>query len=252
MKKTRKTPYIILFTLLGVFLFLLIWELFSLYLNTTLLPGPIDTFVRVFSLLKEGYTWQSLGATIYRLLFSFFITFIIALIFGILSGFFHPLYLIFKPFIMVFRTIPTAAIIFLLIVLFKPYNSLFILNFLLLFPILYESVVSGVRNIDDSIYKSLRIECKIYSPKSIFSVIIPMASPYIGLGIIQSLGLGMKISIMSEVLCGTNKIKGLGRMIYFANQESNMLDLLAVSIIAIIIICLSDISLNILKKMIKK
>ena len=79
-----------------------------------------------------------------------------------------------------------------------------------------------------------------------------MASPYIGLGIIQSLGLGMKISIMSEVLCGTNKIKGLGRMIYFANQESNMLDLLAVSIIAIIIICLLDISLNILKKMIKK
>ncbi|MGM9873614.1 MAG: ABC transporter permease [Bacilli bacterium] len=252
MKKTRKTPYMFLYTLLGVFLFLLIWYIVSLILNTTLLPSPIDTFIRVFSLFKESSTWIALGSTLYRLLISFLITFLVALLFGIISGFFEPIYRIFKPFVMVFRTIPTAAVIFLLIVLFKPYNSLFILNFLLLFPILYEAVVSGIKNIDDSIFMSLKVECKIYSPKSIFKVILPMASPYIGLGIIQSLGLGMKISIMGEVLCGTNSIRGLGRLIYLANQESNMLDVLAISVISIIFICLLDILLNILKKNIKK
>lgn len=252
MKQIRKTPYIYLYTLLGVFLFVLIWQILSMCLNTSLFPNPIDTFLRMFTLFKESSTWIALGSTLCRLIISFLITFAIALLFGMIGGFFHSFYCIFKPFIMVFRTIPTAAIIFLLIVLFRPYNSLFILNFLLLFPILYESIVSGIKNIDNSIFMSLKIECKIYSPKSIFYVILPMASPYIGLGIIQSLGLGMKISIMSEVLCGTNSIKGLGRLIYLANQESNMLDMLALSLIAIIFICLLDILLNIFKKIIKK
>jgi ABC-type nitrate/sulfonate/bicarbonate transport system permease component len=45
-----------------------------------------------------------------------------------------------------------------------------------------------------------------------------MASPYILLSIVTSLGLGMKVSIMAEIVAGGSSLAGLGRLIYVANS----------------------------------
>jgi NitT/TauT family transport system permease protein len=113
--------------------------------------------------------------------------------------------------------------------------SLFIIDFLLMFPILYEAVVSGTENIDISIIDALRLETHKSSPLALTNVIVPMAWPYVILGIVQALGLGMKVSIMSEVLCGDDKIPGLGRLIYGAYIETNMPNIFALTLIAILL-----------------
>ena len=242
----------ILTNFLGVFLLIFIWWAFSFGLNTTLLPSPIKTLDRFFSLFGQFFMWEALLNTILRLFISFLICLFFSLAIGLFSGLIKPIYRLLNPIIILLRTLPTAAIIYLLIVLTKPVNALYIIIFLLIFPILYEAVVSGIRNIDQSEIDSLRLETSLFNPLCIFKVIYPLSWPYISLGIIQSLGLGMKVSIMAEVLCGDNKIKGLGRLIYLASLESDAKEILAVSLYAVIFICLVDIILALAKRKLKK
>ena len=76
--------------------------------------------------------------------------------------------------------------------------------------------------------------------------------PTISLGIIQSLGLGMKVSIMAEVLVGNPKVKGLGMMIKNYYNYVEMDYVLALSLIGIILIGLLDLTLHLVKKKIQK
>ena len=138
-----------------------------------------------------------------------------------------------------------------LIILTKPTNGLLIIDFLLMFPILYEAVVSGVKNIDKTLLDALKLDSGERTGNALTKVVIPMAWPYILLGIVQSLGLGMKVSIMSEVLCGDDRIPGLGRMINQAYQETNVPVIFAITVISIVLIAILDLLLSFLKKKFK-
>ncbi len=249
---TKKMWMQTLYIILGVCFVIFLWWILSFSLHTTLIPNPWETFKHLFQMLGTSELWKAIGGTLLRLLISFVISFLLALILGIVAGLCKPIYQFLRPLVLILRTLPTAAVIFILIVLTKPLFALFIITFLLIFPILYEAVSSGIQNIDVNIMNSLKLDGGVYNPKSLFKIILPISSPYIFLGIVQALGLGMKVSIMAEVLCGDNFIPGLGRLIYYANQTSDMKTIFAVSIVAILLIGSVDIILSIAKKKIKK
>lgn len=189
--------------------------------------------------------------TLLRLFISLLISLLFAFILGIIGGLIPTFHRLINPLVIVLRTIPTAAVILILIVLLKPAYALTIIVCLVTFPVLYEAVRGGIANTDESIKQSLRLETNLHNPKSIFKVLIPCSAPYIFLGIIQTIGLGMKVSIMSEVLVGNPKVTGLGMMIKNYYNFLEMDKVLAVSMYAIILIGLVDLLMNILKKKIK-
>jgi NitT/TauT family transport system permease protein len=245
---TNSKWYKIILNVLGVVFIFFAWWIASSIINLSLFPTPIIAFKTMFSLLGKASSWLAIGETIKRLIVAFLISFAFALILGVLGGIFKGFRHFFNPVVIVLRTIPTAAVVIILVVLLKPTSGLYIIDFLLMFPILYEAVVSGVSSVDKSIIDALRLDDRKGSINSIGQIFIPMALPYIGLGIIQSLGLGMKVSIMAEVLCGSNSLVGIGRLMYFGYIESDMKEVFAVALIAIILIGIVDVLLGILKR----
>jgi NitT/TauT family transport system permease protein len=246
--KIRQPYKNIIFTTLGIALVIFLWWILALIINKTLFPGPIKTFNTLGTLIIKESTWAAIGGTLFRLVTAFVLSFVAALIFGILGGISEVFRTIFNPIIVVLRTIPTAAVIFVLIILIKPTYGLLVIDFLLMFPILYEAVVSGVKNVDKTLIDAVKLDAGANTRNGLFKVVIPMAWPYIILGIVQSLGLGMKVSIMSEVLCGDDRIPGLGRMINQAYQETNVPVIFAITVISILLIAILDLSLNFLKR----
>lgn len=235
-------------SLLGVLLVFGLWFLLAFIFNTTLFPNPIDAIVRMVEVLGESRTWIAIGSTLLRLILSFALSFAVAVVLGTISGFFPFFKRVLNPLILVLRTIPTAAVIYVLIVLFATDVALYTIAFLLMFPILYEAVASGISNIDSVYIDALKIDEGAFTPKALFTVIYPMSWPYIILGIVQSLGLGMKVSIMAEVLCGSNSLMGIGRLLYFGYIEHDMKEVFAMALISIILIGIVDILLGLVKK----
>lgn len=237
-----------IYYVLGIGFVILLWFLLALGFNSTLFPDPVKSFSYLGYMLTEQSTWTATGNTLLRLLISFASCLLLAIILGTLAGINKQFYAFLNPLIVVLRTVPTATVIFILIVLLKPAFALYIVVGLLIFPVLYQAVASGIQNLSPAMMDAVRMDAKVNSKESIFFVVIPSIRHSLFLGIIQALGLGMKITIMSEILCGTDQLFGIGRVIYHGYIEGNMLVVFSMSIIAIVLIGIFDILLSQLKK----
>lgn len=254
MKLTNKDKILLhrLLTILclsfGIGLIFLIWYVIAITLNNALIPTPKEVLGLYFSYYADPILYISIGWTLLRLLFSFLLSFVISFVLGVIASEFYYVKIILKPIVLVLKTIPTAAIILILIVLLKPFMALFIIVFLVMFPILYEAIINGYENIDKNVINSLKVDSSKHSLKAIFKIKVPLIFPYIILGIFQTIGLGMKVSLMAEVLVGNNKVLGLGILIRQAYNFAYVDQILAYSIHAIILIALVDIIIYIIKK----
>ncbi len=233
---------------LGVLFIIFIWWLSSYLINNSVYPGPGKVFSVFFALFIESKTWLAIGESLLRLIISFMISFAIGGLLGILSGYFEAVRLFLKPLVVLLKTIPTAAVILLLIVLLKPNYTLIIVPFLVMFPIIYESFVTGIKEIPLDIINALKVDGGDKKSNSLIRVIIPQASPYILLAMVETLGLGLKSSVMAEILVGSSRSNGIGIAIREAYAYGYTDILLAWALYAIALIGIVDIALYFLQR----
>ena len=245
----NKNRYDFIFQYLGILAIFLLWLLLSSINNTIFIPTIDKTFNSLIKLLSESSTYTAFGLTFYRTILAIVIALIIGIILGLLGGLFNKFNNFMKPFINLMRFIPVPCMVFIIFSVFfnaLDFGSIFI-TLLVIFPLIYEAIAGGIFNLDESIKLSLRLE-GYYRFNSIFKVLLPSTFPYLNIAIINSLGLGIKISVMSEIILGSSRIWGIGRLIWVANQEADFPKLFSIIIIIIIIFLLIDLPLNLLKK----
>lgn len=231
-----------------IFLFLLCF-IISLCFNqkSNFFPSPIFVLERTVILLGKPYTYQCLGFSMIKMVIGFAISLLLALIFACIVNDNESRYQFFLPFITTIKSVPTAAFIFLLMVLIgSEFAPAFIVIFFS-FPILYESIVGGMRSIDDQINRASTID-GANSFTRLFRIQLPLAMPSLIIGIISSFSLSFKVEIMSEVITGYTK-NGLGSLIKGVQvaDPTNLADIFAYSLIAVILMVIISIAANLIK-----
>ena len=203
-------------------------------------PSPIETFKKLGELLTGSYIYLSIGWTLLRTLIGFLTSLFAALVFGLLAGSFRSIYLFLKPLITVFKSLPTAALVFLFIVLSGSRYAPTYIVFLISFPILYESIVGGIKSVPQDINDILRIDTD-GGLVPLFKIKVPIASPYIIVGLASSFALSLKTTIMAEIITGDTGY-GLGNAIraYRSLDPTDLTPIFAVSVIAISIVLIVD------------
>lgn len=116
---------------------------------------------------------------------------------------------------------------------------------------MYESFIAGHDNLSESIEMSLRLE-GYYKPKSFFKVILPETFPFLLLGVTNSIALGIKVSIMSEILLNSSSLWGIGRLIYVYRINSDYASMFAIVILVIIVFLIIDVILLPIKQKLRK
>lgn len=246
---TKKKILNIIFVFLGLIFVLFFWEISSrIYNSNSVFPSFIESLMNLVNLLKDINLYKSLLFTIGLGLLGVLISIIFGIFFGILAYYFELFRAFFSPINKIFRVIPTIIISILLIIFIKNIFAYLIISFLVLFPLIYEATLKGFLEIDQNIINSLRLEeTKGFS--SLFKVLFPLASPYILLSVIQSIGLGLKIEIMAEILMGDNKNIGIGHLINNAyNHTFNYIDIYSYTLLIVVVYLLIDLVLYILKE----
>ncbi|MCQ2741973.1 MAG: ABC transporter permease subunit [Bacilli bacterium] len=234
----------------GIVLVLVIWLAisFSIDERTMVFPDPWKTVEESFRLLGTSYTWSCIGFTLLRVVIGFAISFALALVLGILAGNISFIRGAFKPILSVLKSIPTAALVFMFLVLVGARRAPVMMVVLISFPILYEAVVTGIQNIDESVMMAARVD-GASGIKLLGNIELPNIGSYLAVGVASSLGLSFKIEIMAEILTGDTK-NGLGSAILAAqrNDPTNMVPIFAYSLIAILMSALVSFSLLLFKK----
>lgn len=232
---------------------MILWYFISLSqgVGNLIFPTPIDVFEETFSLLGKSATYGWIGFSLLNTLKGFGISFALALIFGSLAGNFPKLQLVFKPLLIVLKSAPTAAFVFLFLALSNVQDASIWIVMLLAFPILYDSVVAGINNIDPNIIDAMKVDTKA-TLMPLVKVKLPLALPYILVGIASSFALSFKTEIMAEIITG-NTDDGLGNAIRgFRNLDAtNLVPIFAIALIAILIILIVDLLGYFLKRYLK-
>ncbi len=226
----------------GIVFVFVAWFLISLSqgYGNLIFPNPIETIKECGVLLSSSYIYKSIGWTILRTLIGFSVAFLSALILGVLAGTYHKFQLFLKPTMIVLKSAPTAAFVFLFLILSGSRYAPIYIVILLAFPILYESVVGGLNAITDEINDALKVDSGRFF-RSLFVVKIPLSLRYIAVGLASSFALSFKTAIMAEIIAGDTNY-GLGSAItsYRNSEPTNLTPIFAITLIAIVIILLVD------------
>lgn len=192
--KNKKLPVISRISLI------ILWILLAKTIdNEIIVPKINTTFVSMLEIIKDSDFLNIVTYTILRSLLGFLISLFLAISLGVLSSVSKIVASLMEPILKLLNSIPTIAIILLaLIWLSSEFVPMFV-GFLMVFPILFESVLNSILNIDKniiqmaSLYKVSKIGIvkNIYMPNILYNLSNIFNS---------ALGINLKMVIGGEVL----------------------------------------------------
>lgn len=189
-----------IYTVLSILSLLIIWKVLAVVINKSIIvPSPEETFRELVHIIKSPYFIVTVLGTIKRVLLGFFISFMLAMTLSLLAGFNNVIYYLLKPVVTIIKVIPTMGVILLALIWLKSRYATIFVGFLIIFPILYENNLKGIKSVD----KNLLEMSKIYEISSfdlIKDIYIPSMKPFILAGINNALSINLKIIIAAEVL----------------------------------------------------
>lgn len=274
MKSKRARVLKPLFIALGLVFLIGVWYLVSAILHgqgNYGVPFPHDTFVLSLKMLfvadpngewSAKQTWSGIGWTLLRLLIGYAVSLAAGLILGLLAGLFPRFKDFLRPSMGLLKTIPTVAVVLVLVSVVlasgqhKNLNWIpIILVFIISFPLIFQAVAAGIENETADVLDALRLEAGVRHPTSVVFVLLPDAWPYIRLGMAQSLGLSLKVTIMSEALMTSSAVRlGIGNLIRLSQQaaDGGLKEIPAYTLIALGMMILIDVPLLTIRAFEKK
>ena len=186
---------------LSIFVFwILIWQIAYLIIGRDIyVPSPFNVFLVLKDLIFLNRFWISVGASLSRVLLGLIASILIGLIFGVICGLNDFFYEILNPFVVAIKATPVMSFIIVAIIWFSSSGVPIFICFLMCFPIIWTSVVAGIKNVDSKLLEMSTIY-NVSKIKILKGIYLPTVAPFFKAAVVTSLGLGWKVSVAAEVL----------------------------------------------------
>lgn len=200
--------------------------------NQYIIPSFSQTMGSMWQLLGEKAFWTAFGYTFLRSLEAFIISFAAAALLAILAICSKAVNAFLKPFMSVVRTLPTMAVIIMLLVWTNPKIAPVIVTILVLFPMIYAQILAAYGGID----RGLMQMAQVYNfnvKQKVFKMYLPLISPNILSQTGANFSLGIKVMVSAEVMSST--YKSLGGLMQNARFYVDIPRLAALTILTVVL-----------------
>lgn len=178
----------------------ILWALLSyLISNPIILPGPLSTGITLIDIIRREGFILSVYLTFKRVIVGFLISLFLGTILGIASGVSKRVNYFFDPWFHIIRTIPTIAVIIIAIIWLDSERAPLFVSFLVVFPVIYTSVLGGIRNVNLELLEMADIYEVGFKTK-VKDLYFPSLLSYLFVGIRSSISLGIKATVAAEVI----------------------------------------------------
>lgn len=198
------------------------------WVNRVFSPFPSEIAARLGKVLGSPAFLEALGSTLGLLGAGFLLASAAGILLGLAMGYHRPTYALFEPTLELLRPIPKPALLPPLILLLGLGAPMKIAIVFLgaLFPVLINTI-QGVRTVDPVLVDVARTFRR--GPlRTVFRVILPASLPLILAGMRVSLGLGLVLVILAEMLTGS---QGLGAQLVDAQRAFRVQDMYAWTVV---------------------
>ena len=225
-KKTK-----IFYIFLTLFVIFFVWESLSLIINEEMiLPSPFVVLVKSFSVITSKNFLSSFCMTFFRCLISFALSFVIAMVFALLSKKSEKAKIMIEPIITIIRSLPTLAVILILLIWTSSKVAPIIVTMLVVLPTLYTNIYENLSEINPELIEM----CKFYKlsqKQIIFKFELPVILPPMLLTIGSGIALNLKLMVAAEVIVQTSN--SLGMIMY--NYQNHILTANVMAVVLVIV-----------------
>jgi NitT/TauT family transport system permease protein len=185
-----------------------VWKLLAAWMGSSIiLPGPEETAAEAFRLAGGPGFWRALGATLFRGILGFSVSFVLGLAVGFPAGR-YPLFARFiKPYMTIIRSTPVLAIILIALVWFPAEGVPVFAAVLMAFPVVTQNVAGGIRAVDPSLVEMAKVY-KAGKRRMLGGLYLPALLPFLASGASSALGLAWRVVVAAEVL--SQPVWGIG------------------------------------------
>ncbi len=222
-----------LYYLLSIAVWIGVWFILSLIVGEEIfLPSPLRTLRALFELLPTSSFWTSVFFSLSRIVSALALSFLAASLSAAVSFFLPPLEILLSPIVKAMRSVPVASIIILTLLWVRSRNLSVVISFLMVFPIIYSSVLSGLKATPRELLEAAD-NYSVGIKKRIRYIYMPSLFPFVRAGLESAVGLGFKSAVAAEVIALPRS--SIGSAIYEAKVYLLTPDLFAWTIVIVIL-----------------
>lgn len=219
--------------LLSILLLVLLWEVSARLVDKpALFPTLTGLAGGLLELLQSSAFYLALWHTLLRGVIGFILAFMMALGLSAIA-LHHPFWKsFFHPLVVIIRSVPVISIVLIALLWLSPPHLPAFIALFTMFPVLYQSMLSGLEHTDPKLVEMARVYRK--SGLGRFQLIyLPSARKLILSGVATAMGFGWRAVIIGEVLSGP--LHGIGTGMKRAQSYIDMTELLSWTILAVLI-----------------
>ena len=183
--------------------------------NSYIIPSVKDTFSAMGKLMGGGAFWRAFGNTLLRTFLAFLISFVLGVSLAVLAANIKGVRAFLAPVVSVLRTVPTLAVVLLLLIWTSPATAPVVVASLVLFPAVYASALSHLVSAVEK-FGAFTRAYQVGAARKIFKLYLPVTAPAVLTEGGASFSLGLKITVSGEVLAAT--FRSLGGMMQEAQS----------------------------------
>lgn len=204
-------------------LLLLLWQVSALrWMSSANWPPVTEVARALVAGLRSGELLQVFGSTLWRMATGFALGSLAGVALGLAMGSLPRVNAALRPLIELVRPIPIPAIIPPLILLLGIDHAMkvFVIAFACFFPVLVNTI-GGVRAVDRTALDVART-LQVGRLRTQLQVVVPTSLPYILAGLRISLALALIVSVVAEMIAGSEGVGYYLMTMQFAMRASDM------------------------------
>ena len=210
----------IIYSIAAIFLMWAVWLIAEAAVKNDGFIAPFGKSAKeFFALFSNGFFWKSVFASLLRTVTAFILSFISALGCACLAVAFKPFAAFMRPVTAFFRTLPTMAVLLLILVWLTPLTAPVAVSMLVLFPMIYSQLSDRIGGVDSELLQMAKVY-KLSAGKRLLNIYLPHVAPLAVEQTGANISFGLKLIVSAEVMAST--YAALGGMISEAQTYINL------------------------------
>ena len=210
-----------------------VWQIVSMAVGySILLPSPFEVVQKLIEILPRSEFVSDVAFSFVRIIGGFFCAAFAGTVFAVLSYNFVTVKILLMPLVSLVKTVPVASFVVIALIWLPSRNLSFLISFLMVLPIMYSNILSGLYAVDEKMLEMSRLFG--FRKINVFLYIyLPPLFRYFRAACASGLGLCWKAGVAAELIGIPHG--SLGENLYYAKvyfQTSELLAWTAIIVLA--------------------
>ena len=222
----------------AVFLALAFWQIAAMVIRQDiLLVSPVQVLLRLCTIWQTEYFFSSVWFTFCRITAGFLIGLLAGVIFALLADRFEIVETLLWPWVVTIKTVPVASFVVICLIWLSAKNLSVFIAFLIVFPIVYQNVLSGLKAKDRKLAEMAEV-FQVRGLRCFRAVIMPGLKEYLLTACSITIGMAWKAGVAAEIIGTPNG--SVGKQLYTAKIYLDTDDLLAWTVVLVLLCVVSE------------